>query len=103
MNEKTKRDFVTQIITLCEEESSTMVEKGFDPAVKITGLREKKISADNAEIAQQKAAAAAMQATKVSNQMLDEAYKEASNTADLISGLYGKDSEIVKKIRKFRK
>ncbi|MCI5218815.1 MAG: hypothetical protein D3914_06395 [Candidatus Electrothrix sp. LOE2] len=66
-------------------------------------LKIKKTDADQAETAQQEAAAKAKEATTHSNLMLDNAYKDASNVADLISGLLGKEDELVKKMRKFRK
>lgn len=103
MNEAGKRDFVSKMITLIEEEQATMTEKGFDPVSKAETLKLKKENVNKSEIAQQEAAAKAKEATTFANTLLDEAYKEASNLADLISGLYGKESEIVKKIRKFRK
>jgi transcriptional regulator len=103
MNEAGKRDFVSQMITLVEEEQVTMNEKGFDPATKVESLKTKKENVSKVEIAQQEAAAKAKEATTYANVLLDEAYKEASNMADLLSGLYGKESEIIKKIRKFRK
>lgn len=103
MNEAKKRDFVSQMISLVTEESAVLIEKGFDPSSKVDGLKVKKEAADKAEIDQQEAAAAAKMATTESNNRLDEAYKEASNLADLLSGLLGKDSEIIKKMRKFRK
>lgn len=102
MNEANKRDFVSQIISLVEEETTVLTEKGFDPSSKVEGLKTKKTSADKAETAQQEAAAQAKEATTYSNLMLDEAYKEASNFADLLSGMLGKENELVKKMRKFR-
>ena len=33
---------------------------------------------------------------------LDETYREAPNLADVISGLLGKENELVKRMRKFR-
>jgi hypothetical protein len=103
MNEAGKRDFVSQMITLMEEEQATMTEKGFDPAAKVELLKTIEENVTKAEIAQQSAAAKAIEATTHANNLLNEAYREASNMADLLSGLYGKESEIVKKIRKFRK
>ena len=102
MNESDKRDFVSQIISLIEERKDVLTEKGFDPTVKEDELKVKNLAADNAEIAQQEAAAKAKEATTFANLKLDEAYKEASNIADLISGLLGKENELVKKMRKFR-
>ena len=42
------------------------------------------------------------EATQEAKLTLQEAYKEASNMADAIAGILGKQSEIVKKMRKFR-
>lgn len=102
MNEAKKRDFVSQMISLVEEETAVLTEKGFDLTTKIEDLKTKKTGADKAETAQQDAAAKAKEATSHSNLKLDEAYKEASNVADLLSGLLGKENELVKKMRKFR-
>ncbi len=103
MNEATKRDFVSQMITPVEESNDRLVTSGFDPATKVEALKVKKQEAATAEIAQQEAAAKAKEATKLSNDKLDEAYREASNFADLLSGLLGKEDELIKKVRKFRK
>lgn len=102
-NEAAKRDFVSQMIALIEEEKTSITEMGFDPTTKLETLKTKREMAAQKEIAQQEAAAKAKEATKSSNNALTDAYSEASNLADLISGLYGKETEIVKKIRKFRK
>lgn len=102
MNEANKRDFASQMITLVEGEKSNLTEKGFDPTAKLEELSALNAAADNAEIAQQQAAAKAKEATAYSNEKLNEAYRAASNIADLLSGLLGKDSELVKKMRKFR-
>ncbi|WP_420209285.1 hypothetical protein [Candidatus Electronema sp. JC] len=103
MNEAKKRDFVAQIISLVEKEQAALTAQGFDPAARLADLKIKKTDADQAETAQQEAAAKAKEATTHSNLMLDDAYKDASNIADLISGLLGKENELVKKMRKFRK
>lgn len=102
LTESEKRDFVSQIIELLTKESASFKEKGYNPASQLETLSIKKEAADAAEIAQQKAAAAAKDATRLSNEALDEAYSAASNQADLISGLLGKEDELVKKMRKFR-
>ncbi len=102
LTEAKKRDFVAQIISLINEGSTTLIEKGFDPTLKLGELNTKKEVADKAETAQQEAAAAAKDATTLSQSTLDEAYREASNQADLVSGLLGKENELVKKMRKFR-
>ncbi len=103
MRESTKRDFVTQMIELLQDEKETLATKGYAADSKITELIESKKACDAAELQQQKAQAAAKEATQQANNTLDVAYKEASNIADLLSVLLGKESEIIKKIRKFRK
>ncbi len=102
LNEAKRRDFITQIITLVEEEKDRLVANGYDPTNKVDVLKVKKQESDSSEIAQQEAAARAKEATRLSNEKLDEAYREASNFADLLSGLLGKENELIKRVRKFR-
>jgi len=102
MTEAEKRDFIAQMISLVEGAQDTLQDKGFNPADRLDSLKVKKQDADSAEIAQQQAAAKAQEATTQANQTLADAYKDASDFADLISGLLGKDNELVKKMRKFR-
>lgn len=103
MKDSEKRDFVNQMIQLTNEEKDNLIAGGFTPDVKLTSLTEKKIASDKDEIKQQEAAAASKKATAQARKTLDEAYIEASDLADLISGVLGKNSEIVKRMRKFRK
>ena len=103
LNEARSRDFVAQIISLLNEESAQLIEKGFDPVKKQKDLVNKSEAADKAETEQQVIAAKAKEATALSQKRLDEASREASNLVDVISGLLGKDNELVKKMRKFRK
>ena len=103
MNDAQKRDFVARMISLVEAEQDALTDKGFNPTDRLDGLRNKKQAADSAETAQQEAAAKAQEATAEANQTLADAYKDASDVADLISGLLGKDNELVRKMRKFRK
>ena len=103
LNEAQSRDFVAQIISLLNEESAQLIEKGFDPSNKLSDLIALKELSDKAETNQQVVAADTKVATALSQEKLDEAYREASNLVDVISGLLGKESELVKKMRKFRK
>jgi hypothetical protein len=103
MSEAKKRDFVAQIISLVNEEQEVLIEKGYDPTARVDELKIKKTTADTAETKQQEVAAKAKEATTHANLTLDDAYKDASDFVDLISGLLGKDNELVKKMRKFRK
>jgi len=103
MNDAKKRDFISQMISLVESEQDALTDKGFDPTQRLDGLKVLKLDADSTETAQQEAAAKAQEATALANQALANAYKDASDFADLISGLLGKDNKLVKKMRKFRK
>ncbi len=91
------------MLTFLEEEKEVLTSAGFDPSARTETLKAENHEAETSEIAQQTAMAAAKEATQLSVEKLSIAYKDASNIADLISGLLGKDNELVKKIRKFRK
>lgn len=103
MNESKKRDFISQMIGIVENNQASLTQAGFDPATQLTGLKTNYATANAAEVSQQEAKAAQKRATELAVQTLDVAYKQASNFADLISGLYGKDDAIVQEIRKMRK
>lgn len=103
MNESKKRDFIGQMIGVIESNQTSLTGAGFDPATKLADLKTKYTSAQAAEVGQQEAKAALKNATAAAVETLDTAYKQASNFADLISGIYGKDDAIVKEIRKMRK
>ena len=102
LNEAKKRDFVSQMIELVDQEKERLLTKGFDATAGIEELKTKRSVCDRSEAAQQEAAAKAMEATAVANRDLDAAYKEASNMANVLSGLLGMDDEMVRKMRKFR-
>ena len=103
MKESDKRDFVNQLITLTTSNQSLLIEKGFDPTNQLTEMQAASSEASSAEVAQQNASAALKEATALSNEKLSAAYKMASNFAELLVGLLGKDNDLVKEIRKMRK
>nr|WP_321406046.1 hypothetical protein [uncultured Carboxylicivirga sp.] len=103
VTESSKRDFIKQMIELATHEKENLIAAGFTPDGKLDALIEKNNISDKAEIAQQEAAARSKEATALAQKTLKDAYQEASNLADMISGALGKESEIVKKMRKFRK
>uniref|UniRef100_UPI0032177DCA hypothetical protein n=1 Tax=uncultured Draconibacterium sp. TaxID=1573823 RepID=UPI0032177DCA len=103
LNESKKRDFVSQLIVIMEQNAQLLNDKGFDPATKITLLKEELGAADDAEGRQSEAMAAAKDATIVANNTLDIAYTDGSATVDLISGLLGKNHNLVLEIKKLRK
>ncbi len=103
LNEKESREFVAHIIGTLEVQAPALTAAGFDPAVRISQLLEKSNLAAAMEVAQQEAEAAALKATAVSNEALSAAYKDASAAVDLIEGLLGKDHELVRLLRQYRK
>lgn len=103
MTESKKRDFISQMIELILNNQGRLTEAGFDPSTKLETLQTKSGTAKADEAKQQEAKAALKEATATSVASLKDAYSLASNFADLISGLYGKDDPMVQEIRKMRK
>ncbi|KJF44292.1 hypothetical protein [Draconibacterium sediminis] len=101
-NEKEKRDYVTQVYVITEQNTSRLTDVGFDPANRLTQLQTKRDEANSAEGRQKEIQAEAMAATKVANEKLDDAYKDASAVVSLIEGLLGKDDPLVHKLRTLR-
>ncbi|WP_163718117.1 hypothetical protein [Mangrovibacterium lignilyticum] len=102
LNEKEKRDFIIHVKKTIEDESAALIAAGFDPVDRISQLGTESDTSVDAEVAQQKAQAAALKATKVSNEALKVAYDDASSLVNLVEGLLGKDNELVHKLRQFR-
>ena len=102
LNEKEKRDFVSQTAVIVEEETATLTAAGFDPATRLQLLKTEMTAADLAEVAQQQSQAAALDATKMAKQTLKVAYDDASAIINLIEGLLGKDNSLVHKLRQLR-
>lgn len=103
LNEKESRDFVSQMIVMVNQNASTLTDAGFDPTARVSALQTKLQTADEAEGEQQKAQAAALDATKLANETLKLAYDDASAFVNLIEGLLGKDNSLVHKLRQLRK
>ena len=103
LTESKKRDFVTQLILIMEQNAQLLSDKGFDPANKIEQLKQELSTADNAEARQVEAMAAAKDATKLANETLTAVYTDGSATVDLISGLLGKNDNLLLEIKKLRK
>ncbi|RIH63325.1 hypothetical protein D1164_20270 [Mariniphaga sediminis] len=102
MTESKKRDFVSQLVVIMEQNEQLLTDKGFNPQEKIAALKQEMTDADAAEARQREAAAAAKDATRTAQQTLDVAYTNASATVDLITGLLGKKDNLVLEIKKLR-
>lgn len=103
LNEKESRDFVSQMIVIVNQNANLLTDAGFDPSTRTEALQGKLQTADEAEGEQQKAQAAALDATKLANQTLTLAYDDASAFVNLVEGLLGKDNSLVHKLRQLRK
>jgi len=103
LSESKKRDFVSQIITLLEQNAELFNDKGYNPENKIKELKTQLTAADDTEARQVEAMAAAKNATKLSQETLDTAYRNGSATVDLVSGLLGKKDNLLLEIKKLRK
>jgi len=102
-NDIKKRDFIRQMIVVVELNQTSLSEAGFDPATNLTELKTKNTKVITAKAEQLEIRAALKDATVEAGSTLDAAYKQASDFANIISGLLGKKNEIVKEIRKMRK
>ena len=103
LSEAKKRDFVSQMITLLEQNTQLLTDKGYNPENKINELKTELTTADESEARQTEAMAAAKDATKLSQDTLDTAYRNGSATVDLLSGLLGKKDNLLLEIKKLRK
>ena len=103
MKHAEKRAFVSEIIEILNQEKEQLQTSGFNPEERINALVEKSQVAESAEVNQKKAQAIAMEATTKANDALEVAYNDASAIVELLTGIMGKDNELVRKIKKIRK
>ena len=103
LNESKKRDFISLFIQILEQNGELLAEKGYNPTNKIAQLKEEIAITDQAEAHQALAMADAKNATKAATNALNVAYTDASATVDLVSGLLGKDDNLLIEIKKLRK
>ena len=103
MNESGKRDFVQQMITILQQNTTLLTDAGFDPTAKVTQLQTELTAADDAEGRQTDAKAAAKIATREATQTLKTAYKDGSATVEIVAAYLGEDHPLVQELRKLRK
>jgi hypothetical protein len=103
MNESGKRDFVKQMITILQQNTTLLTDAGFDPTAKVTQLQTELTAADDAEGRQTDAKAAAKIATREATQTLKTAYNDGSATVEIVAAYLGKDHPLVQELRKLRK
>ncbi len=103
LTEAKKRDFIIHVLTTLESNIDTLSDNGFNAEAKLTELKTDKEASDKSENYQIDAVAVARKAQEDANIKLDKAYKNASAIMDLLSGTLGKNSPLVKELRKRRK
>ncbi len=102
-SESDKRDFVTQVAEIMENNAPLLIEKKYDPAEKVAELKQQGSDAVQAEAKQTDADKVAKDATELANATLGLAYKNASAAVEIIAGLLGKNHNLVLELRKLRK
>lgn len=103
LTESKKRDFLVQLITILEQNEQILSETGYDPAPKIASLQNGIKAAEEAEARQLEAKAASKNATRLATETLNAVYREGSAAVDLVSGLLGKDNNLLLEIKKLRR
>ena len=103
LTESKKRDFLVQLITLLEQNDHLLYESGYDPSQKIASLKNGIKTAEEADARQVEAKAASKNATRLATETLNAVYREGSAAVDLVSGLLGKDNNLLLEIKKLRK
>ena len=102
LTEPQKRDFSRRVAETAKVLTAALTEKGFDPASRITQLGTGAEAIDLAVANQAKAEAAAIDATRLKNTLLNNQYNLASATVDLAESLLGKDNPNVRGLRQIR-
>ncbi len=103
LSDPKKRDFIKQLLILMENKSDELITGGYTPETRLRELKDQSKDVEDTEANQHAAMAAAKDATSLARQALVIAYKNASNTVELITGILGKENSLVKEIRKMRK
>lgn len=103
LTESKKRDFISQLVALVETKTEDFIAVGYAPENRIAQLKDDSKMAEEAEGKQMGAMAAAKDATALSKETLDTAYRNASDMVELVTGLFGKNHSLVLEIRKMRK
>jgi hypothetical protein len=103
LGESKKRDFISQLIVILEQNTQLFDDKGFDVAAKISQLKTELEAAETAEGRQTETSAAAKAATIEAQETLRTAYEDGSAAVELIVGILGKKDPLVQEIKKLRK
>ncbi|HEY8900557.1 MAG TPA: hypothetical protein VIM61_09105 [Chthoniobacterales bacterium] len=97
-----KKSFIDKIIASLGSNAAALTAAGFDPATRITNLKNGVTSVTNDEglVAQLDVALASAVATRRTD--LENNYALASATVNLVEGVLGKDAPLVRDLRQIR-
>ena len=102
MSEGEKRDFCRRIAQVLGDHSERLTALGFDPANMITTLGTLADTADDRESDQVQAREYSLNSTAASVATTEAAYKRASEVAEVVIGLVGRDDALARAIRQIR-
>jgi aminopeptidase N len=98
-----QHDFISQMIKILNNHQETLQKDGFESIKHLRELTELQEISENDRQKQVQLQAAALEATHKAQSSLKQAYQKASNMVDLLTGILGKDHEMVRQIKKMRK
>ena len=102
MSESEKRDFCRQVTEILGDHSERLTSLGFDPSDMITTLETLAAVADDKESDQVQAKEFSLNSTAASVATTEAAYKRASEVAEVVIGLVGRDDALARAIRQIR-
>ena len=102
MSESEKRDFSRRMIEILGDNSERLTALGFNPSDTITTLGTLAAAADDKESDQVRAKEYTLNSTAASVESTGAAYKKASEVAEVVIGLVGRDDALARAIRQIR-
>ncbi len=104
MTDAGKRDFVRQVLEILghPDTIALLTGAGFDPASRTTQLDTKADAASREEGEQLLAQQKAMQETHEAQQALDDSYRFASSTVEVVAGMLGENHPLIRRLRQLR-
>lgn len=98
LNDKQKRELVSQMIELMEQNSGMLDEKATN---KLASLKTRSHTVEITDSVYHMVQAEALKAGENAQRALGAAYKEASSAAELLESLFGKDHSLIQEFKKF--
>ena len=102
LNESEKRDFCRRMLKILDDNSERLTALGFNPANMATALGTLADTADDKETDQAQARKFSLNTTAASVSSTEAAYKRASEMAEVVIGLVGRDDQLTREIRQIR-